>query len=229
MNLSTRSLVLVTVCSLLGACSEETSSAKQLHALGAKEQPHEKLGDGPKPKSNGPEGEPAALTTSAPALPTSLLDKAPPPDEKPKLEGVTTAAVATEVSEPEVTIDYDRPLDAAEVEVDRFVLAHDVEGREPVDASDIFTTDTKKIYAFVQLANKQAPYAFRVHWEKLDEAPSPYGVKLTVPTAERYRTWSWTAIKRDPGRYKAVLRTLDGVEIASREFTIEPGEDCVED
>lgn len=227
MNLSTRSLVLVTVCSLLGACSEETSGAKEPHSLGAKDQPQAKLGDGPKPKSDLAESEPHVLSATAPALPATILDKAPPPDEKPKLEETKQPTEPT-ASEPQVTIDYDRPLDAAEVEVDRFVLAHDVEGREPVDPSDVFTTDTKKIFAFVQLANKQAPYAFRVHWEKLDEAPTAYGVKLTVPTAERYRTWSWTAIKREPGRYKAVLRTLDGVEIASREFTIEAGEDCVE-
>jgi hypothetical protein len=49
-------------------------------------------------------------------------------------------------------------------------------------------------------------------------------VKLKVEKAARYRTWSWTAIPREPGQYKAVLRTLEGKELASREFTLEAPE-----
>ena len=107
--------------------------------------------------------------------------------------------------------------------IDRFVLAHDVKGREPVDESDRFDVDTK-IFAFVQFANPDAvPFAFRVHWEPVDGPVSPYGVELKVETAARYRTWSWTAIPREPGQYKAVLRTLDGKTLAEKPFTIELG------
>jgi hypothetical protein len=113
------------------------------------------------------------------------------------------------------------------VKVDRFVLAHDVKGREPVDEGDTFDVDTK-IFAFVQLANANAaPFAFRVHWEPVAGPASPYGVELKVETAPRFRTWSWTAIPREPGRYKAVLRTLDGQTIAEKPFTIELGAEAV--
>jgi hypothetical protein len=237
MTQATRWLVLLTACSLAGACSDSASSspkgASQQSARMAETKPEiakaqQKLEAAPLPQA-----EAKVLTGTSPALPTSIvdtpaLDKSSEAqrslgDEKPKPKDPKPDGVEGSGE--------DRPLDPADVKVDRFVLATDVKQREPVGESDVFSSDTPKIFAFVQLANEQgAPYAFRVHWEKLDEAASPYGVKLDVPTAAHWRTWSWTAIKRSPGRYKAVLRTLDGQEIASREFAIEePAEDCVED
>jgi hypothetical protein len=107
------------------------------------------------------------------------------------------------------------------VKIERFVLARGVDQREPVEESDVFAGD-EKIFAFVQLKNPDAaPFSFRVHWEPVEGPASPYGVALKVETAARFRTWSWTAIPREAGQYKAVLRTLDGAELASRAFTIE--------
>jgi len=102
------------------------------------------------------------------------------------------------------------------------VLATGVDKREPTGESDTFDTDTKRIFAFVQLKNSSAPYTFEVHFEAAFGPKSLYGVKLQVPKAERYRTWAWTQIRRQPGTYRAVLRTPEGEEVASREFTIEP-------
>jgi hypothetical protein len=167
-----------------------------------------------------------ALTGLSPARPTSLADT---PQGNTKPEGLPvpeeSASKGTPSTQPSPLEheDFDRPLDPKTVKIDRFVLAEQVQGREPVNESDVFSTDTKEIFAFVQLANdKDPPYAFTVHWEPVDGPASPYGVKLTVPSASRWRTWAWTRIKREPGRYKAVLRTVDGEEIASKEFVIEP-------
>jgi hypothetical protein len=167
-----------------------------------------------------------ALTAVSPAQPSSLADAPPPskkPEELPTLQVSTTAGTTTDELEPIEHEDFDRPLDPKSVKVDRFVLAEKVQGREPVNEGDVFSTDTKEIFAFVQLANeKDPPYAFTVHWEPAEGPASPYGVKLTVPTASRWRTWSWTRIKREPGHYKAVLRTVDGEEIASKDFEVVP-------
>lgn len=186
--------------------------------------------------------ERAAPSTSAPAAPA--LAPAPTPDPAPDLTSTLppkpadlTAAKPSltppaphlpaeadpphdePVIAPEVA--YDRPLDPAEVKLERFVLTTNVVGREPVDQAEVFYTDTDKIFAFVHLANDDDPYSVKVHWEPADGPPSPYGVALTVPTAPRHRTWAFTRIKRAPGRYHAVLRTLEGQEIARREFFIE--------
>ncbi|MDB4976034.1 MAG: hypothetical protein JWN48_4375 [Myxococcaceae bacterium] len=182
------------------AMAEQTASAKAPPAL--PEQVEEK-----------------ALTAAAPARPASVVDApAPSPTVAPEL--VDQFEFSHEEPEAEDPAP-DRPLRADEVKVDRFVLATGVEGREPVGESDVFDTDTKQIFAFVQLENETAPYAFEVHFEKVDGPRSLYGVKLKVPTAERYRTWAWTKIRRSPGQYRAVLRTPEGEEIGSREFTIE--------
>lgn len=175
--------------------------------------------------------EPVAMTATTPQNLRTVLSGSMPKEEtqpptRERAEETATKEPTSDTASMEEEVDYERPLSPEEVQIDRFVLATDVSAREPVGETDVFTTDTKKIFAFVQLANAEgAPYSFRVHWEPVEGPASPYGVALKVETAPRYRTWSWTAIRREPGHYRAVLRTLDGEEIASREFVIEPGMD----
>ena len=163
----------------------------------------------------------AELSATLPSAPDSVATPpAQPPSEPPKQPDMLADLPAPAHDEPS-DMALDRRLEAGEVKIDRFVLATGVQQREPVGESDVFYTDTPQIYAFVQLANAQEPYAVKVHWEPAEGPASPYGTALAVPTAPRYRTWAWTRIKRAPGRYHAVLRTLAGQEIARREFLIE--------
>lgn len=217
MNRITRCLTLFTACSLFAACSELDDGTKSTKPSATLKPAHVE----PMAQTKKEEFAPA-LTTIAPTVLPSVADKAPAtlPEPIHAPEPEPTKPEAAQLEE----IDYDRALDPAEVKIARFVLAHDVKDREPVDASDTFTSDVKKIFAFVELENGAAPYAFNVHWESLDQAPSPYGVKLGVKTSPRFRTWAWTAVKRSPGAYRAVLRTLDGKDIASRSFVIEAAE-----
>lgn len=220
-----RSIVVLTGCYLASACSEpaQTSSAAQTKPS----QPvvTAPMDDGHKAALE-QKAQLGALTAVSPEKPSSLAD-APPPSKKPEalptMEVQATATTTVEEGKPIEHEDFDRPLDPKSVKIDRFVLADKVEGREPVNESDVFSSDAKEIFAFVHLANeKDPPYAFTVHWEPAEGPASPYGVKLTVPTASRWRTWSWTRIKREPGHYKAVLRTVDGEEIASKLFEVVP-------
>ncbi len=169
------------------------------------------------PKKTEPAQDQPTLSAVALEQPKSIADTKV---EEPKVAAVEPIAIEiSHDAEPERM--YDRALDAKDVVVDRFVLAQDVSGREPVDESDHFASDTKRIFAFVQLANKDAPYAFTVHFEPVDGPPALYGVKLDVPTAPRFRTWAWTKLIHEPGKYRAVLRTLEGEEIIAREFTVD--------
>lgn len=204
MTSTIRCLVLVSACSLWSACQDAQpapAKPKAAQALLAT------------PKSMALEPPAQLLSATAPEPIKSVADLPPKPVQE---TGADKLEVAHETPEPS----FDRALSAGDVKVERFVLARDVKGREPVDVTDNFAEGTKKIFAFVQLANAGEPYAFRVHWEPVEGPSSPYGVELSVPTAERHRTWSWTAIERKPGRYRAVLRTLEGEEIASRELMI---------
>jgi hypothetical protein len=119
----------------------------------------------------------------------------------------------------EATVEH-RSVSADEVKVKRFVLSHDVKGREPVDETDFFSTDTPKIFAFVELENGGAPYGVRVHFEAADGPALPYGIDLEVGSAPHFRTWAYTRIRREPGVYRAVLRTESGEDVATRTFTV---------
>lgn len=219
-----RTLALVTLCTAGSACTDDKPSAA------------------PKPKT--PKLEQPAFTATAPDRPRSILDTpvpvkpagvAAPSDDPAKSSAMSEAKPAQasklgaladdkKLESPHLEDqleDLDCERSAAAPKVDRFVLATGVEDREPVGEADTFFTDTDKIWAFVQFDNELGePFAVRVHWEKVDGPATPYGFVLDVPTAKRYRTWSWTAIRRSPGQYRAVLRTLDGEELASRTFEI---------
>jgi hypothetical protein len=227
MTMKIRALVVSGVCLVASACTESTPSiATDVHEPTSRSAPASAVSDRLAAR------QPAALSATVPSAPSTILDgpkkKAqqellPAAPEAPKASDAVGKGTAGLLEPHDEPVDYGRPLAAAEVKVARFVLAKGVEGREPLAESDVFTTETPKIFAFVELANPDGdPYAFRVHWEALEGPASPYGVELHVETAPRFRTWSWTAIRREPGKYRAVLRTLDGEEIASRTFVIEP-------
>lgn len=207
MTSTIRCIVLLSTCALWTACDDPKSARpeEETKQVGAAE------------AMRGPQALAAPVEALAATAPEPLKSVA----DAPTAQQETAHAHAPE---PEAEQDprFDRALEAGEVQISRFVLAGDVMGREPVDVRDSFANDVK-IFAFVELANVALPYAFRVHWEPVDGPSSPYGVELKVRTAERFRTWSWTAIERKPGRYRAVLRTLDGQDIASRELEITDG------
>ena len=165
--------------------------------------------------------EAPSLTSTSPAVPTSVATRAVEAPVEPAPAIKETSASDT----PDASDEKKTPLEPSDVHVDRFLLTTGVVEREPVDEESVFSADAEKIFAFVQLANPDgAPYSFKVHFESVDKAPSPYGITLDVPTSPRYRTWAFTRIKRAPGAYRAVLRTLEGREIARKEFVVVPAE-----
>ncbi len=219
MTIKIRSLAVSGMCLMAFACTD-ASPAREAAKTETKVAPAM-----PALKPSLPE-QPAALTATAEAKPRTILD-APEQKQEPALDpnelskDAGTKLELAAAQNHEEPIDYSRPLAASEVTVKRFLLSSGVEGHEPLDERDSFKGD-EKIFAFMELTNSEGePYAFRVHWEPSEGPASPYGVELHVKTSPRFRTWSWTAIPREPGSYRAVLRTLDGEEIASRTFTIE--------
>lgn len=222
--------LLIAVVAVAGACFASTACTESTPGK-TKDMP-EKYGAKAKdePARGTKKVEPTAatslpLTSTAPVKPPSVVDVPHVPVKGPE-DGLVTStemeAAKEDIPEKSEEPDYDRALAPEEVHVVRFVLAKDVQDREPMGETDTFSTDTDKIFAFVHLENSEgAPYAFRVHWEPADGPPSPYGVKLNVRTSPRFRTWAYTRIHRSPGLYRAVLRTLEGEEIARREFVIE--------
>lgn len=212
MKSSLRNLSLWTLSLIVGACAK----AEPTPARAAKEAaPHAVELATVRPV------EAPSLTATSPATPPSVAARAVDAPAEPK----TPAPAITEEPEADAPAEPKTPLEPSDVHVDRFLLTTGVVDREPVDEENVFSADAEKIFAFVQVANPEgAPYSFKVHFESVDKAPSPYGITLDVPTSPRYRTWAFTRIKRAPGAYRAVLRTLEGREIARKEFVVVPAE-----
>lgn len=107
------------------------------------------------------------------------------------------------------------------LKVKRFVVTRKIEDREPV-AGDDFKLGGGPVYAFVELENSgSAPRSVRLLFENQDTKATVGHVKLTVPGAQQhYRTWGNTRLIRDPGRWVAVVSTVDGVELGRASFDV---------
>ncbi|HKO47870.1 MAG TPA: DUF2914 domain-containing protein [Polyangiaceae bacterium] len=103
----------------------------------------------------------------------------------------------------------------------RFVIAHKIENREPV-AGDDFKLGSAPVYAFVEFENSAHDARnVRVMFQNQDTKATVGHVKLTVPaSSERFRTWGNTRMIRDPGRWVAVVSTVDGVELGRAPFEV---------
>jgi len=103
----------------------------------------------------------------------------------------------------------------------RFVVARKIENREPI-AGDEFKLGSAPVYAFVEFENSaRDARSVRVMFQNQDTKVTVGHVKLTVPgAAERFRTWGNTRMIRDPGRWEAVVSTVDGVELGRAQFEV---------
>jgi len=103
----------------------------------------------------------------------------------------------------------------------RFVVTRKIENREPV-SGDEFKLGSAPVYAFVEFENSaREARSVRVLFQNEDTKATVGHVKLTVPaTSERFRTWGNTRMIRDPGRWVAVVSTVDGVELGRAPFEV---------
>ncbi len=111
---------------------------------------------------------------------------------------------------------------AGALAVRRIAVGTGVADREVVGhASEYELTSDARFCAVVELSNRGAPGAVRVRFEHDgDRARSVGHVRLSVPTAPRWRTWGCTERVQTPGTWSAVVESLDGRELARDVFTV---------
>jgi len=129
-------------------------------------------------------------------------------------------------SRPAETRELERGRDArGGLRVRRIEVATGIEAREPVGASERFARDEERLYVFLDLANSGDAAQVEVSFEP--ETPSRDAVttglvELDVPAeARRHRTWAWSRNVHAPGAWSAVVRDLDGRELARTDFVVE--------
>jgi hypothetical protein len=105
--------------------------------------------------------------------------------------------------------------------VRRFVLARGVRNREPVDEGTSFKSDSRKLYAFVEVENRGgAPAEIVVEFEP-PGGGAPHGdVTLAVGAAPRWRTWAYTRTASTAGSWTAVVKNRKGQVLARAPFEV---------
>jgi hypothetical protein len=105
--------------------------------------------------------------------------------------------------------------------VKRFVVAHGVKNREPIDPTTMWKGDKNKIYAFVEVENKGgAPSEIVVEFEP-PGGGAPHGdVTLSVGAAPRWRTWAYTRTASAAGSWTAVVKNKKGDVLARAPFEV---------
>lgn len=156
------------------------------------------MGCGPRPSSQ--------AEASAPAAPPSAPLAAPAPACS------VTAAPAPRAA----SLGGDEALS-----VTRLVLARGVKDREPVNAATTFKSDAGKIYAFVEIENKQRAHDEIVIAFEPPAGGAPHGdVKLAVGASPRWRTWAYTRTARVAGSWTALVKNNKGDVLARAPFEV---------
>lgn len=110
--------------------------------------------------------------------------------------------------------------DTAELSVSEVQLATALENGVAVSPVTTFARADGRIYAVIRVQNPSAAAtSIRVSLEPVDGASRP-GFSLDVPARRRYRTVARFSSAQRPGRYRCVVRTEDGRELASVELTV---------
>jgi hypothetical protein len=121
---------------------------------------------------------------------------------------------------------HEEPAHAQHLAIKRFVIAHGVKDREPVEAATQFSSEGKpRVYAFLEVENKEhAPGAVFVAFEpppsKVAVPPAEHDVRLAVGPSQRWRTWAFKSAPHEVGTWTAVVKDERGQELARATFDV---------
>lgn len=103
--------------------------------------------------------------------------------------------------------------------VKRIQFSESIKGREPVEPEETFEAGTKKLYAFIELANDTKQKS-KVTVTFVPPMGGATKVTLDVGDKSRWRTW---ALRKNPsavGTWKVIVKDEQGRELAHRSFEV---------
>ncbi|WP_433937587.1 DUF2914 domain-containing protein [Sorangium cellulosum] len=115
----------------------------------------------------------------------------------------------------------ERAAAAPELHVVRLVVSKGIADREPLEPATSFASaEIDRIYAFVELANKdRASSEISVTFAPPDGS-APLRIPLAVGAQRRFRTWAATRKARAAGLWSVMVSDAAGKELAHASFTI---------
>jgi len=144
------------------------------------------------------------------------------PAAKPTPKVVEAKPVEIPTEPPVEVVEAEPEIDAnAVLTVNRLVIAHDVEAREPLGPTTTFARgESDRIYAFVEVGNaNSASSAIYVSFVR-DGEPEHGSIELRVGESTRWRTWAYTRLAKEEGDYAVIVRNALGEELARSSFEI---------
>ncbi len=112
------------------------------------------------------------------------------------------------------------PATPTDLDVVSITLAKGIEDGHAVEEGTSFSTSDGRIFAIIRLSNpSRVETQIRVSWER-EGASGGRGMALDVPASFRWRTVARIGTNRPAGRYRCVVRTEDGTELESVDFTL---------
>ncbi|MEZ4227112.1 MAG: DUF2914 domain-containing protein [Polyangiaceae bacterium] len=174
-----------------------------------------------------PRGEQASSTsTGQPGArpPAPALDDDPAPATVPTVQKVDPALAAVPVASTggaTTTPNASAATAKAGVAVKRLVVTHAIEGREPAKTAE-FRAGQGPIVAFIEARNGQDESARIVVTFEHQSGKRVGFVKLDIPEHQsRWRTWARSTHVTQSGEWTAVVRDVDGVELARQSFEVQ--------
>jgi hypothetical protein len=168
----------------------------------------------------------ASARLAEPTREQGAAPSAPPP--APNATGAKEAVNGRDADKAPITVNAPAKLRdtsfraATSVEglrVKRLVVTREVVAREPVQVDRLVTNEP--VVAFVELANNGAEEGrIAITFEYPGKNPVGH-IELPVKAEQsRWRTWGRTHLVTEAGRWQAVVRSLDGTELARQEFEV---------
>lgn len=109
--------------------------------------------------------------------------------------------------------------ESAQITIKRFLTSTAVEDREPVGATDTFTADALKAYAYLEATGISADVEISFVWYHGDTEVAR--VPLSIRKGNRWRTYSSKKLAGRSGAWRVDIQDSTATVLASINFTVE--------
>lgn len=147
-------------------------------------------------------------------------DDAEQPGEGKRKRGKSHKSPARRRSSTSSTDDGDEiKATASALRLKRIQFSEKIASREPVEPEETFSSNTSKLFAFIELANDTKEKT-KVVVTFIPPMGAPSKVTLDVGDKSRWRTWAQRKSPKAVGTWKVIVKDMAGNELGHRTFEV---------